>query len=322
MAAGAAEPARTPSQLVPGRGLTFYLEYDGLDAHADAWKATAAWDMLNRTQAGAVITDVARRSLGRLLQMVPGSPLTGADLVALQDQLAHRGFAIAAVSDGDDSFTIFILKGFGRKEPLDRFHRLLRLVLQPGEAEFPPKPTRVRGREMYAFEPAEDAAALPGMLTPSAGPTWWLEGDTLILVRGPDIALGDEPPKPDEARKKRAASHKRFVDSVLDAIEAKAPTASTHPGVAAALAEGRDLAGFEPDGLFLVESVKGVGVLDGLRTRFGVPKLAVTGDCTFRNLIAFGASVACALQHPVRRPVNSRGRTERRALALPRRPTA
>ncbi len=37
MATGADDLGRAPARLVPARGLTFDLEYDGLDAHADAW---------------------------------------------------------------------------------------------------------------------------------------------------------------------------------------------------------------------------------------------------------------------------------------------
>ena len=44
---------------------------------------------------------------------------------------------------------------------------------------------------------------------------------------------------------------------MLDAIEGKRPDASAHPGRAAALAEGREIAGFEPDGLFFIEAPKG-----------------------------------------------------------------
>ena len=37
-----AEPARSPRRFIPAKGLVAYLEYEGLDAHSDAWKVSAA----------------------------------------------------------------------------------------------------------------------------------------------------------------------------------------------------------------------------------------------------------------------------------------
>ncbi len=40
--ARSAEPERSPRRYIPARGLVGYFEYEGLDAHARAWEATAA----------------------------------------------------------------------------------------------------------------------------------------------------------------------------------------------------------------------------------------------------------------------------------------
>src|SRR5205807_119341 len=50
-------------------------------------------------------------------------------------------------------------------------------------------------------------------------------------------------------------------------IEGKRPNASTHPGRVAALAEGEDIKGFEPDGLFFVEPAGGQGLITWLTGR-------------------------------------------------------
>ena len=44
---------------VPRNNLLFYLEFDGLDAHAEAWQKTAAYKMLNNTPLGTMLEEVA-----------------------------------------------------------------------------------------------------------------------------------------------------------------------------------------------------------------------------------------------------------------------
>ena len=56
---GPAGEASSLARYVPRDNLVFYLEYDGLDAHADAWRKTAAYKILNDTPAGAMLEDVA-----------------------------------------------------------------------------------------------------------------------------------------------------------------------------------------------------------------------------------------------------------------------
>ena len=85
------EPRPNPQRYIPARGLVAYIEFDGLRAHANAWEATAAHAMLAKTPAGAMMTDLARQITDRLLKMVPGVKLTGADLIALQDHLVREG---------------------------------------------------------------------------------------------------------------------------------------------------------------------------------------------------------------------------------------
>ena len=43
-----------------------------------------------------------------------------------------------------------------------------------------------------------------------------------------------------------------MLTSIIDTIDGKRPNVTTHPGFVSALAEGKDLKGFEPDGLFFI----------------------------------------------------------------------
>src|SRR4051794_22604908 len=93
-AAMAAEGRQEPSRVLPAAGLAVYVEYDGLEAHADAWKATAAYGMLHDTTAGAVATHAAERALRRILRLIPEAGVSGADLVLLQGHIVQHGFAL------------------------------------------------------------------------------------------------------------------------------------------------------------------------------------------------------------------------------------
>ncbi len=281
---GANDAGRRPSGLVPAEGLTTYLEYDGLDAHADAWKATSASRILNETSAGEVLVGVSRRTLDRLMGMVPGGAITGGDLVALQDHLTHSGFAMASYEEGGFTSTIYLLIGFDRPGALDRFHRLLRFVLQTGEGDFPPPPVRVRGRDVREARPPASPLTGFGVGNALPGPAWWIEGDTLIWLGVPALGPDPAPPGPDPSRKDPLAWRKARVEAVLDAIEGRTPGASTHPAVIAARAEGADLGGFEPTGLFAAVPSRGGEVLDDLRARHSWPRRTAGGTPTELDL--------------------------------------
>ena len=139
-----------PARLVPAGGLVAYLEYDGLDAHETAWKGSAAYAMIHGTPAGAMVADVARQSVDRMLKGVAGATLTGGDVVALHDHLFRNGFALALYGDDLDA-TVIVVRGLGRKEARERFDRALRLGLG-AEGFAALKPTKVRGRDVYRGE--------------------------------------------------------------------------------------------------------------------------------------------------------------------------
>ena len=54
---------RSLARYVPKDNLIFYIEFDGLDAHAEAWQKTAAYKMLNNTPLGVMLEEVAAQLL-------------------------------------------------------------------------------------------------------------------------------------------------------------------------------------------------------------------------------------------------------------------
>ena len=170
---------RSPSRLVPARGLVFYLEYDGLGAHAEAWKATAACEILRQRSASDMITDVARRVLNRLLKIVPDNPMTGDDLIGLQQHIVQHGLALSCFDEKGRTSTVIVLDRVQGGEIPGRLDRLLRLVSQQkGDAGRPaagpgpgPRAAPARARESGGTPGPWDRDAGPG-------PIWriFLEG--------------------------------------------------------------------------------------------------------------------------------------------------
>jgi hypothetical protein len=52
--AAGADVRPSPHRYIPARNLIAYFEFDGLDAHADAWERTEAHAALVKTKAGAM----------------------------------------------------------------------------------------------------------------------------------------------------------------------------------------------------------------------------------------------------------------------------
>src|SRR5262249_46296772 len=102
--AATAQTARTPAgaagtslaRYVPAKELLFYAEFDGLDAHADAWKKTAAYKLLNETTLGALLEDLASQGLDKALapSKVPNKP-TSAEILAAVKAVVKGGFVFA-----------------------------------------------------------------------------------------------------------------------------------------------------------------------------------------------------------------------------------
>jgi hypothetical protein len=273
-----AEPEPSPHRFIPAKGLVAYIEFDGLAAHADAWKATAAHGLLVDTPAGSMMTALAKQLVDRLCTDVPGGKMISGDLIALHDHLIQRGFVVAVHElDGGSSLCTVVLSGFGAKPVRERLARLVKLASDGPNPTKLPAPVRLRGRDVY--EIADGAQKNPGLgggqlllpapAAPLAGPsppwlTWWFEGDDLVLISGLDRDAGA---LPDPAIKKNpAAMLTGYRSAVFDVIEGKQPNVETHAAYISALAEAKDLKGFEGDGLFFVDlgSAKGLfAIMDG-----------------------------------------------------------
>jgi len=71
------------------------IDFDGLDAHAEARKKTAACKILDDTTTGARLEDLSVRLVGK----VPGAGDSGAETPAMFEHVARSGFVVAAGRD-------------------------------------------------------------------------------------------------------------------------------------------------------------------------------------------------------------------------------
>ena len=120
--AGAAALARR----VPLKDLVAYLEFDGLDAHAEAWRASAAYKLLNDTQLGTVLEDLLLQGIELIQEATPAEQrATGAEVVGFIKHIARNGFVVAVSRKGPGHVHFFaVLRHADRPE----FKRLLEIA--------------------------------------------------------------------------------------------------------------------------------------------------------------------------------------------------
>lgn len=211
-----AADARPISRYIPRDNLVVFVESEGIDAHADAWKKTAAARMLNETPLGAMLEAVGAQLADRALAMRPGNKITGADAVAVVKMLAQRGFAFGLNVDS---------KG---EKPI---HAAL-VVRAAAAREYRPQFSRLIGSLMGTASKPQIVKKGTRSVAVVAGPTrtwaWWAEGN--------DVVFGLMSPED--------------ADVVIDTLDGKHPSAADHP-IRAELV--REESGFRPSGVLFVD---------------------------------------------------------------------
>ena len=256
-----------PARLLPANDLVTYLEHDGLAAHSAAWKATAAYDILGRTSCGAMVGDVMRQVIDNLFKEAPQRKFKGSEILAIEQHLVEQGFALACYAEDGDRSTVYVVKAAGK--PGDRTIELVQRYVFTPDAPAPlPAPTIMRGRRVFKFGDQHDpdrqrARIVPTstvgfvMSSPERLVTTWFEGNDLIIVDGPNS--GGSGSRLRWAKTPRSTSTQpgtRHASRRCSTRLMASARIATHPAFVAAAAQGRDLAGFEPGGLFLDEMSK------------------------------------------------------------------
>jgi prepilin-type processing-associated H-X9-DG protein len=189
-----ADAAALPlARCVPRQDLIFYLEFDGLDAHAATWKASAAYKLLNHTKLGVLLEDMTAQGIELAQQSVPpGKRIGGTQIVEHIKHMARAGLACAVwgQAPNDTRFLLVLRQADGSG--------IIRLLEAAASAS----------RPEGAAEPANPAAISRAgrTLHPlGADGIWWLEKGDVILT-GKDKA-----------------------DEVLAVLDGKQPSALGHP---------------------------------------------------------------------------------------------
>jgi prepilin-type processing-associated H-X9-DG protein len=213
---GQEAPPRPASlaRYFPGQDLGVYFEFDGLDAHADRWKNSAAYRMLNETSTGAMLKELAAQLADRALASSDGKTLKGSELVLLVEHAFRSGFALG------------VNRPAGQPKPSS-----IGLVIRAGARG---KVREILGRLIDAGNGPNakiEAVSRPGgrrilVVGNGRNPSfaWWSEGDDLALNF---MALPG-------------------ADAMVEALDGRRPNAVEDP---ARVALARSEHGFEPVGL-------------------------------------------------------------------------
>jgi prepilin-type processing-associated H-X9-DG protein len=191
--AAVANPAKEESlaRYFPGKDLVVYLEFDGVDRHAEAWRKTAMRGILAETQTGAMLRSLAVQFANNLLPPGSGIQIRGAELVTVVEHAFRRGFAVGIVrSPGQrkPSLVGFVLRDAAGGEIRPIVAKLIDAGNRPGT-----------GAEAVVKDGDRRVVTVrdPG----GRGFAWWTEGSdlavSLIAPEGADLmiaALGGRTP--------------------------------------------------------------------------------------------------------------------------------
>ena len=166
--------AESLARYAPGDNLVALFEFDGLDAHRDAWGKTAAWRALHETKLGELIRDVAGQVFDNVQKAALEKdkfPISRDDLGILINHVKDNGFLLAFFGDPESPRGVFVFRGAGRGEPA----RVWNATSAAGKA---PKaePEERAGRSIHSV--GRDSS-------------WWIEKDDLVIAetRGLDDLL-------------------------------------------------------------------------------------------------------------------------------------
>ncbi len=182
--------AKALARYVPAKDLIFYFEFDGLDAHAAAWKRSALYKLLNETKFGAMVEDLGTQALEQAIASGPekGRPKTS-DVTRALKGLVRDGFVFGmAGKPPQPPVGVFAARNGARNGIVE----IARLI--DSQDDIKPKTER-RGSRTVTVKGEGPAAE-----------AWWLEGDDLLSV-----------------------STSTSYDDVVAAIEGKAASATTSP---------------------------------------------------------------------------------------------
>jgi hypothetical protein len=216
-ALGADDERDRPAPLArffPREHLVVYAEFDGLDAHRDPWRQTAAYRLLNETTTGEMLEQMVARVADRVLSSAPGPQLSGKEFLTILEGAARSGFAFGIVRAPDEprpSCIGLVVRGAARGPVREALGKLI--GPQAGQGMKTREDIKRGGRRVTVVgDPRSQAFA------------WWHEGEDLVV----------------------SISSPQGADLMIECLDGTRPDATGNP-LRAALT--RSEAGFTPVGL-------------------------------------------------------------------------
>ncbi|MBI1325687.1 DUF1559 domain-containing protein [bacterium] len=186
--ASAQEKSKSLAARFPAEGLAFYLEFDGLTAHAKAWQKTQFHGLLNKTTMGDLARDLARQGAEQIAKSANedggGDEFDAKTIERIADDLLRGGFAFGLYMPEGSEEPAPMLVGRNLGKGMDR--KTLEAYL--------PKSDRSETR-------AGRSMRLRGN---GSGPVTWWEKDDVMIV---DAAIVDRAVATVEGKGGNAASH-------------------------------------------------------------------------------------------------------------------
>src|SRR5262245_16052332 len=108
-------PRSSLARLVPAKDLILYAEFDGFDEHAQAWRSSAAYKILNNTKFGALLEDLAAQGIEAAGKGALPAGLGAVKTVSSLERIARSGFILAVNNEGPrQSHTLFAVRDGAR----------------------------------------------------------------------------------------------------------------------------------------------------------------------------------------------------------------
>ncbi len=163
--AAAQAPPSSLARYVPKQDLFFLMEYDGLDAHAEAWNRSAASKLLNEAKLGALLENLATQGLDTLLGAVPmPNPPTAKDLINIVERAAKDGFLVAGWGKTENQITLALVLRKGDRPEIRTILSIGREVENPELAKAEKDPN---ARVVHDFGP---------------NLAWWAENGDIVIT--------------------------------------------------------------------------------------------------------------------------------------------
>ena len=180
------------ARFVPDRDLILYLEYQGLDAHAEAWHKTAAHRLITETKLGTLLEDMAIQAIDVYQEVFPSEvQIKGVDAVEIVKRIARNGFVVAIFGKPQERWRyLVVLRQCDRPEIRAGLRSLAASLRGEGEENAEVGPIEKAGRTLYRL---------------GSGHFWWVEKGDLILTGESE------------------------ADEILEVIDGRRPSAIEHP---------------------------------------------------------------------------------------------